>query len=149
MLSLSGSESTLLAGQQRFLERRISHLPLWPSFTADPCHATLEQKLPLLSSTMKNRYCIVSAVGFFHGQLHFLPRVWPVCDCESAGQGQIITLLLRPRPSAPLVRFQCETFPSPALPDWLLVSLLDRGQLKLGANCSLCWPLGLQCGRDS
>ena len=102
--------------------------------------ATLEQKLPLLSSTMKNRYCIVSAVGFFHGQLHFLPRVWPVC--ESAGQGQIITLLLRPRPSAPLVRFQCETFPRPALPDWLLVSLLDRGQLKLGANCSLCWPSG-------
>ena len=46
MLSLSGSESTLLAGQQRFLERRISHLPLWPSFTTDPCHGYARTKTP-------------------------------------------------------------------------------------------------------
>ena len=33
-----------------------------------------------------------------------------------------------------------------ALPGWLLVSLLDTGQLKLGANCSLCWTLGATAG---
>ena len=63
---------------------------------------------------------------------------------SQARQGQIITPSLSSlAPSAVCPGpFSMRDIPKALLPGWLLVSLLDTGQLKLGANCSLCWPSG-------
>ena len=52
-------------------------------------------------------------MGFFSGQLHFLPRVWPVRPRAKQGRDRLSPplSLLWPRLLSALVRFQCETFP--------------------------------------
>ena len=133
---------------------RISHLPSsWPRFTAatggDPCHSHKNSPRPFAVShneeslLHRERGRQESAVGFFSGQLHFLPRVWPVRPRAKQGRDRLSPPLSSLAPSAVCPGpFSMRDIPKALLPGWLLVSLLDTGQLKLGANCSLCWPSG-------
>ena len=109
-------------------------------------------KTPLarsLSRTMKNRYCIESTTG--RVQWDFSPANCISCrvcgqsapEPSKAGTDYHPLSLSSLAPSAVCPGpFSMRDIPKALLPGWLLVSLLDTGQLKLGANCSLCWPSG-------
>ena len=149
-------------GEPRFLEKAVGASPichrrgpvspLLPGVT----RAT-RTKTPLarsLSRTMKNRYCI-EREGDRRVQWDFSPANCISCrvcgqsapEPSKAGTDYHPLSLSSLAPSAVCPGpFSMRDIPKALLPGWLLVSLLDTGQLKLGANCSLCWPLRATAG---